>query len=115
MARYSLLCSCPSVCPHLTFQTVLRVHIPDEIHALDVPVPKNIRGMNTTSAYSAKVFDTPFGETCTTPSMTVIFTCEVFVTAESLLVSMHPTRSDFPHVSVSQMKTVLEDISYFRA
>ena len=46
--------------------------------------------------------------------MTIIFTCEVFVTAESLLVSMHPTRSDFPHVSVSKMKTVLEDISYFR-
>ena len=50
------------------------------------PVQKNTCGMNATSAYSAKVFDSPFGEICTTPSMTVIFICEVFVTAESLLV-----------------------------
>ena len=38
----------------------------------------------------------------------------ILVTAESPLVSRNPTRSD-PPVSVSQMKTVLEDISDFRA
>ena len=72
---------------------------------------KNIHGMNTTSAYSSKVFDTMFEEICTTPSMTVISTCEVFVTAESLLVSIwFHTCFSFP-----DKKTVLEDIYYFRA
>ena len=77
-ARHSLACSCPSVCPGCQFQTVLRVYIPDEIHALGLPSSKNTRGMNTTFSYSAKVFDSPFGEICTTPSRTVTSTCRVF-------------------------------------
>ena len=44
---------------------------------------------------------------CTTPSITFNYTCGVFVKAESLLVSRHPTRSDPTPVSVSQMKTML--------
>ena len=78
MARHSLACSCPSVCPRCKFQTVLHVYIPDEIHALGLPSSKNTRGMNTTFSYSAKVFDSPFGEICTTPSRTVTSTCRVF-------------------------------------
>ena len=62
MARHSLACSCPSVCPRCKFQTFLHVYIPDEIHALGLPSSKNTRGMNTTFSYSAKVFDSPFGE-----------------------------------------------------
>ena len=41
MARHSLACSCPSVCPRCKFQTVLHVeYIPDEIHALGLPSSK---------------------------------------------------------------------------
>ena len=73
--------------------------------------------MNTSVAYSAKVFDSPIGRICTTaaPSMTVTATCGVFVTDDYIVVSRHPTGSDFSPVLVSQMKTVLEDISDFRA
>ena len=110
MARRSLACSCPSVCPRCKFQTVLQVYIPDEIHALGLPSSKKTRGMNTTFSYSAKVFDSPFGEICTTPSRTE----GILVTDESPRVSRNPTRSD-PPVSVSQVKTVLGDISDFRA
>ena len=67
-----------TVCPCLTFQTVLHVYIPDEIHALGLPSSKNTRGMNTTFSYSAKVFESPFGEICTTPSRTATSTCRVF-------------------------------------
>ena len=97
MARHTLACSCPSVCPRLKCQTVIHVYIPDEIHALGFHSSKQKpRGMNTTSAYSAKVLNSPFGKICTTPSVTVTSTCGVFVTGESLLVSRHPTRSDIP-------------------
>ena len=53
--------------------------------------------MNTSCAYSAKVFDSPIGRKCTTaaPSRTLTSTDGVFVTTESLLSSRHPTRSDF--------------------
>ena len=115
MARHSLACSCPSVCRGCKFQTVLRVYIPDDIHALGLPSSKNTRGMNTTFSYSAKVFDSPFGRNMHNTIQDCYFHMQgILVTAESPLVSMHPTRS-VPPVSVSQMKTVLEHISDFRA
>ena len=88
MARHSLACSCPSVCPRCKFQTVIHVYIPDEIHALGLPSSKNTRGMNTTLSYSAKLFDSPFGEICTTPSRTVTSTCRVF----SWQLNLHESR-----------------------
>ena len=115
MARHSLACSCPSVCPRCKFQTVLRVYIPDEIHALGLPSSKNTHGMNTTFSYSAKVFDSPFGEICTTPSRTVTSTCRVFSWQLNLPESRGIKLDLAPPGSVSQMKTVLEDISDFRA
>ena len=51
------------------------------------PVPKT-RGMNTTFSYSAKVFDSPFGEICTTPPRTVTSTCRVF----SWQLNLHESR-----------------------
>ena len=54
-------------------------------------------GMNTSCAYSVKVFNSPTGRKCTTaaPSRTLTSTDGVFVTAESFLPSRHPTTSDF--------------------
>ena len=98
MARYSLVCSCPSVLPSLKVSDCPSCTHPRRDQRVGFSqFQKNIHGMKTTSAYSAKVFDTLFEEICTTPSMTVISTCEVFVTAESLLVSIwfHPCFS-FP-------------------
>ena len=58
--------------------------------------------MNTSFAYLAKDVDSLIGRKCTAaaPPMTVTSTDEVFETAETFLVSRHPTRSDlFPCIT----------------
>ena len=65
-----LLCSMLEINDVVLYCIVL--YIPDEIHALGLPSSKNTRGMNTTFSYSAKVFDSPFGEICSTPSRTSV-------------------------------------------
>ena len=73
--------------------------------------------MNTSFAYLAKNVDSLIGRKCiaAAPPMTVTSTNEEFETGETFLVSRHPTRSDLFPCSLFHMKSVMEDISGFRA